>query len=193
MGLFSRRKPLHRELAERGGLVLEHGAGAPAQPPGWFGEQRGEAGIHGVARSRRWDVVAAADAPDARGEAVHFVALEDGTLVVDEEEPDGALEPLAQAVEQSLRPPYRAEAVRRRGARWAVAASSIALVRVPGLDGDEAELVTNAEGRTLRVDGQPASRSAPALEAAGSAVGPQHVVRAQRVDDDLWEVEATPL
>lgn len=193
MGLFSRRKPLHQQLAERGGLVLEQGVGAPAQPPGWFGEQRGEAGIHGVARSRRWDVVAAADAPDARGDVVHFVALADGTLVVDEEEPDGALEPLAQAVEQSLRPPYRAEAVRRGGARWAVAASSIALVRVPGLQGDEAELVSNAEGRTLRVDGHPVTRAAPALEAAGGAAGPQYVVRAQRVDDDLWEVEATPL
>ena len=100
MGLFSRRKPLHQQLAEQGGLVLEQGVGAPAQPPGWFGEQRGEAGIHGVARSRRWDVVAAADAPDARGDAVHFVTLPDGTLVVDEDEPEGALTPLADAVDR---------------------------------------------------------------------------------------------
>jgi hypothetical protein len=194
VGLFGRRKPLHRRLAEEGGLVLDTpAAGAAAQPPGWFGEARGEPGIHGLQRSRRWDAVATADAPGLRGDTVHFVALPDRTLLVDEDEPDGALAPLADAIEQALAPPYRAEAVRRAGDTWAVAGSSVTLVEVPGLEGDEVELVSSREGRTLRVDGQAVPGSAPALEAVGEAVGPDHVVRGRRVDGDVGEVEATPL
>ena len=54
--------------------------GLSSEPPGWDGEQRGEPGIHGVPRPRRWDAVATAAAPGLRGEIVHFVALPDGTL-----------------------------------------------------------------------------------------------------------------
>src|SRR4051812_41563857 len=89
------------------------GGGLPAQPPGWDGEARGVTGIHGVPRARRWDTVASVAAPALRGDSVHFVALDEGTLVVEEDEPDDALGPLADAVEQAIRPPYRAEAVRR--------------------------------------------------------------------------------
>ena len=64
-------------------------------------------------RARRWDTVATAEAPALKGDTVHFVSLADGTLVVDEDEPDGALASLADAVEQAIPPPYRAEAVRR--------------------------------------------------------------------------------
>ena len=63
-----------------------------------------------------------------RGDIVHFVALPDGTLVVEEDEPDAALTPLADAVETSIPPPYRAEAVRRGPEAWAVAASRITIV-----------------------------------------------------------------
>ena len=85
MGLFRRRKPLHERLADAGGIPLGatgNPPGASAEPPGWDGEPRGEPGIHGVPRARRWEVVASADAPSLRGDAVHFVTLEDGTLVV---------------------------------------------------------------------------------------------------------------
>ena len=92
MRLFRRRKPLHEQLAEAGELSFGSAAPAPAglssEPPGWDGEPRGEPGIHGVPRPRRWDAVATADAPGLRGEIVHFVALPDGTLVVEEDEPD---------------------------------------------------------------------------------------------------------
>ena len=75
---------------------------------------------------------------------MHFVALGDGTLVVDGDEPDDAVTPLADALERALAPPYRAEAVRRDGTLWAVAGRRIALVEEPGLDGEEAELVVDA-------------------------------------------------
>jgi hypothetical protein len=194
--LFGRRQPLHRRLADAAGLSLDGAAAAPgpaAAPPGWDGEQRGEPGIHGVPRARRWDAVATAEAPGLSGEAVHFVALPDGSLVVDEDEPDGALSPLADALEERLAPPYRAEAVRREGAAWAVAGRRIRLAHEPALEGDEAELVVTAAGRTLTVDGRPHTGRAPALEAVGAEEGPEHVVRASHLDEDLWEVEASAL
>jgi hypothetical protein len=195
--LFRRRKPLHEQLAEAGELSFGSGNAAPtglsSEPPGWDGEPRGEPGIHGVPRPRRWDAVATADAPGLNGEIVHFVALSDGTLVVQEDEPDDALTPLADAVEASMPPPYRAEAVRRGPGTWAVAASRIAIVSVPGLGGDLAELVVTREGRTLTVDGRTRLGHAPALERIGQSEGTEYVVRAERLDGDLWEVEATPL
>src|SRR5579884_3286382 len=109
MALFRRRQPLHRRLAELGGLGDALGAGAEdrssrepapaALPPGWDGEARGEAGIHGVPRARRWDTVVTAAAPSLHGDMVQFVALPDGTLLAEKDEPAGALRPLADAVE----------------------------------------------------------------------------------------------
>jgi hypothetical protein len=185
-------------LAEAGDLSLDPDRAASrlgqvAEPPGWDGAPRGEPGIHGVPRARRWDAVATAEAPALRGDAVHFVSLPDGTLLVEEDEPDDALAPLADAVETTIPAPYRAEAVRRGPTTWAVAASRVAVVEVPGLRGDAAELVVTREARTLHVDGRPTFGSAPALERAGEAQGAEYVVRATRLDGELWEVEATPL
>jgi hypothetical protein len=194
VALFRRRKPLHVRLAEEGGLVeTVTPRGNAAQPPAWDGEQRGEPGVHGVPRARRWDAVTTADVPALRGDEVRFVALPDGTLLSEADEPDDALSTLAEAVEQRIPAPYRAEAVRRGPAQWAVAASRIDTARVPGLRGDDAELVSTREGRVLTVDGSPRFGSAPALERIGDAAGPEYVVRAKRLEGDLWEVEASPL
>ena len=127
------------------------------------------------------------------GDTVHFVALEDGSLVVDEDEPDDSLAPLADAIEATLRPPYRAEAVRRTAESWGVGASRIAIISAPALRGDEAELVATRDGQTLRVDGRPVFGSAPDLERLGEAEGPEYVVRATRLEGHVWEVEANPL
>lgn len=196
LGLFGRRKPLHEQLAEAGGLVTEPTPAAgslSAQPPGWDGAPSGVAGIHGIAQPRRWDAVASADAPGLKGDSVHFVALADGTLVVDEDEPDAALGPLADAVEGAISPPYRAEAVRRGAETWAVAATRIATASLPELRGDEAELTSTREGKVLRVDGRTTLGSARGLERLGEAEGTEYVVRASRLDGEVWEVEATAL
>jgi hypothetical protein len=197
VALFGRRKPLHVRLAEAGDLPLDPDAapraGQAAEPPGWDGEPRGERGIHGVPRPRRWDAVATAEAPGLTGDVVHFVALPDRSILIEEDEPDDALTPLADAVETAIAPPYRAEAVRRGQTTWAVAASRIVVNEVPGLRGEEAELVVTREARTLQVDGRPTFGSAPALARAGEAQGPEYVVRASRLDGELWEVSASPL
>jgi hypothetical protein len=198
VGLFRRRAPLHRRLAEEADMLAGLGIPGPppaqaAEPPSWDGQARGEAGIHGVPRARRWDAVATAVAPGLRGDRVHLVSLADGTLIVEEDEPDAALAPLADAVDGMLAAPYRAEGVRRDGDTWAVAASRIELVEVPGLSGDDVELSATRDGRVLKVDGKTTLGRTPALERVGEAQGAEYVVRARRVDGDLWEVEASPL
>jgi hypothetical protein len=168
-----------------------------AEPPGFDGEQRGEPGIHGVPRPRRFDVVTTARADGIVGDQVRFVTLPDGKAVLDHEEdpqqPDGALAPLQEALEASVGRPYRAEAVRRGPELWAVAAQRIELVAAPGLAGREAELVSMSDGRSLHVDGQPRFGSVPAFEQAGAEQGSEYVVRATRVDGELWEVQAATL
>ena len=196
MGLFRRRKPLHERLADAGGItdaLTEPVPSLAADTPGWDGEQRGEPGIHGVPRARRWDTVASAEAPALKGDTVHFVSLADGTLVVDEDEPDGALGSLADAVEQAIPPPYRAEAVRKGPETWAVAASRIAIAQIPGLTGEQAELTSTREGRVLRIDGRTTMGSSRELERLGETEGTEYVVLAKRLDGELWEVEATAL
>jgi hypothetical protein len=121
------------------------------------------------------------------------VALSDGTLVVDEDEPEDALASLADAVEQAIPPPYRAEAVRKGPETWAVAASRVAIASIPGLGGDQAELTSTRDGRILRIDGRTTMGSARELERLGETEGTEYVVLARRLDGDVWEVEATAL
>jgi hypothetical protein len=186
--LFGRRKPLHEQLAEAGGVVLDAGATAQAGvDPEHFGRPgpHGDTGVHGVPRPRRWDAVATAEAPGLPADAVHFVAVKDGTLVVDEEVSDGALAPLVDAIEESLAPPYRAEAVRRHGDVWAVAGRRIEVVELPGFEGDELELAVRGPERSLNVDGERAFGRVPALECLTNG---DAVVRGSRIDGELWEI-----
>ena len=181
MGLF-RRKPLHERLAEEGGLVEPK----PARP--LFTGVIGETGIHGVPREREYDAVVTADAPDVPGAAAQFVALEDGSLLL--EEGDGDLTSLADAIEQELPRPYRAHAVRRGETQWAVAGRRLRVVRLPEPGGDEVELARRGEERTLVVDGNRAFGTMPELEALADG---DSVIRAARLDGDLWEIRVDPL
>jgi hypothetical protein len=182
LGLFRRKRALHEQLADEAGLDigaperlrssartagLLHGLadGFLSAPPDAFGRPSplGEVAFHGVHRPRQWDTVASARA-DLPGDEVRFTALPDGTLLVEEDVPDGSLAPLADAVEASLQPPYRAEAVRRSESIWAVAAKRIDVRAFPGHDGDGLELVED-----------------------------DHVILGHRLDGDLFQVEVTPL
>jgi len=182
-----RREPLHKKLAREARLEQEPEPGPLDPGPHW-----GVTGIHGVPRPRRWDAVASADAPGLAGDEVHFVALPNGDLVVDEDEPPDTLAPLADAVEQTVEPPYRAEAVRQGEGVWAVAARRVRVASFEA-DGEQLELVAAETGRTLTADGERAFGSIPELERIGREEGDTYVVRASRLDGDLWEVEANPL
>lgn len=185
MGLF-RRERLHERLAREGGLADDEVRPEDTRPR-W-----GEVGIHGIARPREWDVVVTAEAPEVEGDRVDFVALPDGSLIVEEEQGDVALEPLAAAVEEQVAPPYRATGARQTAALWAVSARRIQVASFEA-DGERLELTQTPDGKTLRVDRMPAFGSVPALERVGEAAGSSYVVEAQRLDDDLWEVKVAPL
>jgi hypothetical protein len=178
---FWRRQPLHEKLAREGGLSEP----PPHDPsPRW-----GEVGIHGVHRQRVWDAVATVEAPDLEGDEAAFVALEDGTLLTETDDLD--VEPLADALEASIQPPYRAEAVPRGNGLWAVAARKITIANVPEeVDGDSVTITIRQGDRTLEVDGAPAFGSIPTLE---RLAGDDAVLNARRLDGTLWEVDQNPL
>jgi hypothetical protein len=185
-----RREPIHKKLARQARLDAE-----PVPEPAVGPETRGlwgVGGLHGIQRPRRWDVVGSVEAPELTGDEVRFVTLPNGDIVVDEEVPEDALAPLADEIEVTLQPPYRGEAVRRDGEIWAVAARRIDVAEAEA-PGDELELVVNQGERRLTVDGERTFGSVAELERWGDGLGDSYVVRARRLDDRLWEVEASPL
>ena len=179
---WRRTEPLHERLAREGGLV--------ERPPHDPGPHWGEVGIHGVHRQRVWDAVATVEAPELEGEEARFVALPDGTLVAETEDLD--LAPLADALEASVQPPYRAEAVRRPpDGLWVVAARRIRVVVLEDeIDGDELTLTLSGGERMLDVENSRVFGGVPTLE---RLVDGDAVVNARRLDGQLWEVEIAPL
>ena len=181
MPFWRREEPLHERLAREGGLV--------GPPPHDSRPRWGEVGIHGIHRQREWDAVATVDAPELDGNAARFVTLEDRSVLAETDELD--LEPLADALEGSIAPPYRAEAVRREGTLWAVAARRIQVATVPeDVDGDRVVLTKRDGLQTVEIDGSAAFGSIPTLERLAAE---NTVVVARRLDDTLWEVELTQL
>ena len=190
MAFFRRREPQHQRLARESGLHAEwESRYEPLRPPGIP-----EVGITGNQRFREWDVTAVAEAPDLEGDAVEFVVLPDRSVLVDQEEGDAPLEPLAAAIEEALEPPYRAHGVRRTETAWAVGARKIEVLELrPDVEGDTIELSAVGEERTLSVDGGSSFGRIPQLEAAGEARASDYALRARRLDGSLWEVDVTPL
>ena len=194
MGFFRRERPIHEQLAKEGGLDYARDLAdlSPREPidprhPFWQ-----VVGIHGIPREREWDAVASAEAPGLPGDDVEFVVLPDGSLVVDEDVPDGTLAPLADAL--SLPAPYHAFGLRQDADVWSVAAKRVQVVEVPEqVEGDEIQLVVTDETRTLVVDDMPSSASVPSLEAFAAEQFGSFVLRASRLDDLLWEVTVIPL
>jgi hypothetical protein len=182
MGLFRRREPLHEQLARSGGLV------PPDPRPAWQ-----ETGIHGLQRPREWAVTLTAEVPGIEADAVRWVTLPDGTILV-EEGPDTSVEGLAAAVEERLPPPYRARAARQVEDMWAVQASPIEVLALPDApEGEILELARNEETTTFSADGYRLFGSLAALERRGEREGRAYAVHAERLDGDLWEVRAAAL
>jgi hypothetical protein len=150
------------------------------------------AGVTGVGAGRTWDAVVSAHAPGLTGDAVTFTALEDRTLVVDQDVPDDSLAPVAEALEQMVQPPYRAAARKTEGEVWTAVAESVRIAELPGLEADEVDLTVVDGERTLTVDGEPTIRPLAALD----ALAEEHAsvaLHAERVDGDLYAVDVFPL
>ena len=183
--LFRRREPLHARLAREGGLT---------PPPVDPGPHWGEVGIHGVPRAREWDAVVTVDAPELTGQELRFVVLADGTLLVEEGADGDDPNPLADAVDGALPPPYRVEARRRDGTTWAAGARAIEVVELDEpLEADEISLTVHDGARELLVDGHASFGSIRALERWAAARYESYSVTATRLDGALWEVRGAPL
>jgi len=149
-------------------------------------------GVMGVGPGRTWDSAVAAHAPGLTGDSVTFVALEDGTLVVTEDVPDGALTPVANQLAEMVKPPYRAAAARTEGDTWTAVAESVRIVELPGVGADEIELTVVGGERTLTLGDEQADRVLPPLDALADGQG-DVALHAERVDGDLFAVDVFPL
>jgi hypothetical protein len=173
-------------------LVSAQAGGLLAVPPEMDGTPGlGIAGVSGVSRARTWDAVASVRAPELSGEGVTFVALDDGTLVVDEDVPDDSLAPLADAIEATVGPAYRAAALRASEDVWMVVAERVEIVEL-SLEGEEIDLSVVAGERELTIDGERTNRPVPALDALAEQHG-DLALHAERVDGDLFAVDVFPL
>ena len=151
------------------------------------------AGITGLQRQREWDAVATVEGAGATGDEVEFVALADGSFVL--ESGDGDTPAFAAALGESIAPPYRALAVRRPDV-WAIGAVGIEVERLdPDPRGDELELTWNGSEPNLTIDELPADPSqAAALERiASSRFDGPYAAHAHRLRGDLWELSVLPL
>jgi hypothetical protein len=145
-------------------------------------------------RQRRWDAVASAEAPGLSGDAITFTTLPDGTVLVDGELPEGALTPLADAVEQELAPPYRATATRGEDGIWGIGANKLEVVEVrEDVEGDTVSLAVQGGERTLMIDERPGWGDIPTLEAFARDRHAEFVLHAERLDGALWSVKVNPL
>ena len=150
------------------------------------------AGITSGPGGRSWDAFGSAAAPAVQGDRIAFVTLGDGTVLVEDDQPEGALEPLADVIEEMVQPPYRAAAVRAEGDSWTVVAEKIQLVELPGIDGDAVDFSVVDGSRELQIDGAPAEGEAPALAAIAEGRG-DIALHAERVDGDTFAVDVFPL
>ena len=196
MGFFRRGEAIHEKLAREGGLDLPRGVNEAAGPPTIDANHPlwQVAGIHGIPRVREWDAVTSAVAPDLPGDEADFVALADGTIYTDDDLPDDALPPLADALEGRVEAPYHALALRQAGDLWSVAAMRVTVLEVPEvIDGDKVEVAVNEGERTVRVDDVETKVAVPSLEQFAAQQFGSFVLRASRLDDTLWEVSLLPL
>jgi hypothetical protein len=157
------------------------------------GPHWGEVGIHGIARPKEWDAVATVEAPQLDGDEAAFVVLADGRVVLQSAQ-TGDLDPLVRALARELEPPFRAQAVRRDRALWAVAGTSIETIELrhdPG--GSFVELTWDGRDRILRIDGVPSPDPAPELEQLGTARYGTYAVRVERLVGTTWELSVDPL
>jgi hypothetical protein len=152
------------------------------------------AGITGLQRQREWDAVATAEVDGIPGDEVEFVALPDGTFVIESE---GGADPtaFADALGDDIERPFRALAVRRPGV-WAVGAVSIEVDRLdPDPRGNELELTWNGTALELTIDDVPAEpgRAEALQRIATSRVAGPYAAHAHRLRDDVWELSVLAL
>jgi hypothetical protein len=200
---FRRKETLNERLVRESGLAQQEHlpasdeVGRAEHQDMWFGERSLPffdrlSGEVTAPRPRRWDAVVAAEAPEVDAHELEFVTLPDGSIVIDDNQADADLTSFADAIERQVPRPYRVKAVRRDDGIWALAVRRIDVATFSA-EGEEIDLSVHDGVRSLTVDGQPGFGRIRELEAIGEREGEGYVVRAIRLDGDLWEVSADPL
>ncbi|MCZ7587730.1 MAG: hypothetical protein M5U27_02465 [Gaiella sp.] len=182
------RDSARRLLLALAGTVTGH----PSSPAVDGAPGFGLPGLTGAERPRGpWEAIATTRAPDLPVERVTFVALEDGTLVVDDDVPDGSLVPLAEAIEAELAPPYEAAAVRDTEGVWAVAAHEVLIAAAEPGEAETVELARVGGERTAKVDGAdvPALSAPAGLLALLDGAEGDAALTAERLDEATWVAE----
>lgn len=194
MGLFRKRDDSYNEqmLREAGLLDWKRDRPPDLRPEPTFLARAGLPDGTGVG-PREWDTAATVTAPALPGDRIEFTTLPDGDVIVGEENGDGDVSPLADAVEEQLAPPYRAVATRQRDDLWGVGAKGIEVAKISFPDADSVELSRKDSWDELRVDGEPSDVRIPELERLGEQVGRDFYVKAERIDGDSWEVRVSAL
>jgi hypothetical protein len=212
VGLFRRRsETLNEQLLREAGLDPAESLGDPQPPrePAAEPEPRSEPetsdpppfpalDVNLGHRARRsvqdeWDTIVTVNAAALAGARIEFTTLPNGDILVEQEEGDADLGPLAEAVERRVDPPYRASAARQGEGLWAVGARRIQVAKFEFAEGDAIELSVNDGTAEVRVDGEPSDAQVPQLEQLGEREGSNYCVEAGRIDGDFWEVKATAL
>jgi hypothetical protein len=213
MGLFRRHpeETLNERLLREAGLDAAQPAPEPepASEPGPEPEQLAPAdpyagtypaddgiGIwtRAMARPGQYDATFTTRGEGIPGDEVEFATLPSGDIIVDTEQGDADLSPLADAAEQHVHVPYRVVARRQSDDVWFVAVREIDVLELDFDGGDEIELASNDGVIDLRVDGKPSNGRIPELEHAGQAAkGEDYVVQAERLDGRLWEIRLSVL
>ncbi len=200
MGLFRKQETYNEKMLREAGLdrVVFREPKPLAEPqPEAVPEpvlEPGPAALHGRLGPNNWDAVASVVAPGIAGDSVKFTVLPDGDLIVVEEDGDGDLSALADAIEERISPPYKAVGTRQEGDLWGVGAKRIAAQTFAFPDADGLVLSQSDGVAELRVDGEPSDAPPPIeLQRLGEQAGADFCVQAQRIDGDYWEVRVSPL
>ena len=193
MGLFRKRdETYNQQMLREAGLLLDPRPETFAPDPTLLAKAGLPDGA-GVGPGE-WDATATATAPGVSGDRVEFTSLPDGDLIVGEQDGNGDLSPLADAIEESVSPPYKAVGARQHGDLWGVAAKRIEVAQIAFPDADSLELSRKDSWDEFRVDGKTSGADVPPrLRELGERAGSDFFVKAERVDGDFWEVRASPL
>jgi hypothetical protein len=141
-----------------------------------------------------WRPLATVQAPELAGSEIHFYALVDGSVIVDEQEGDAPLDPLLDGLEGQLELPYRARAILLGEGRWSVGAEPIAVVELPGVEPDD--LTIGVVDGEFHIEGPPIDDPAlldPIWDLAADRGYENYAVDASRLEDATFAVVLTPL
>ena len=135
-----------------------------------------------------------AEAPDLPGSEVTFVVLDDGSVILDDELPEPAVEPIAEELDQVIDAPVPrgGGAQARRGLGRCSALHRRA--RATRRRRESTLMLTMQDGtKSFSVDGSPEFGTVPELERFAAERYGSYVAEASRLDGELWEVRVSPL